>query len=45
MAKEQKLILGILNLLGQSVDKVSDSRVKGGFDEKEEIIEKEIMEM
>lgn len=45
MAKGQKLILGILNLLGQSVDKVNDSRVKGGFDEKEEIIEKEIMEM
>ena len=45
MAKEQKLILGILNLLGQSVDKVSDLRVKGGFDEKEEIAEKEMMEM
>jgi len=38
-------MLGILNLLGQSVDKVSDSRVKGGFDEKEEIIEKETTEI
>ena len=45
MAKEQKFILGIPDLLGQSVGKMSDSRIKGGFDEKGEIIEKETMEM
>ena len=31
MAKEQKFILGIPNLLGQSVGKMSDSRIKGRF--------------
>jgi len=45
MAKEQKLTLGILGLLGRSVGKVGDSGVNGGFDGKEESIEKEMVEM